>query len=223
MTDLCDRLELNWTFIKGSDCSPTYLGTNISHLRAYRHDQAKPPFLILEDDCEVTEYYSNPLEIPTDADIVYLGVSSCGIAPALGGRALEGAVIVTDFSEQLCRVHNMTSAHAVLYVTEKAQQLAIEQSLLCTIDRFWPFDVGLAEIQSQLNAYAYKKPMLYQANALQGKDKQFMEKMTKIDLGKIPVRETMKTAVDNNVHFFKLTETEKGRWQWVLMGKPKES
>jgi len=221
MTALCERFNLNWAFVEGVKCRPPHIGCNINHLRAYRQDQAKTPLLILEDDCEATDKFTNILDIPPDADVVYLGATSCGIVPELDSKAFEGAVIVTDHDEQFCRVHNMTSGHAVLFVTEKALKLAIERSLFYTVEKFRPSDVGLAEIQSELIAYAYKQPMLYQSDKLQGEGKQHMERMTKIDLDEVPWREAIRVFVSGVEHYLKLTEVEDGRWHWRIDGTPK--
>jgi hypothetical protein len=54
-----------------------HLGCAISTVKMYK--SITPPTLCLEDDCGITEYYKNELNVPDDADAIYLGTSVWGV------------------------------------------------------------------------------------------------------------------------------------------------
>ncbi len=217
MTALCDTLKLNWQFTEGGHGEPSFQGCNLGHLRAYNHAQAKPPFLILEDDCEITNSYFPMLVIPDDADIVYLGVSMFGVVEPLENHAFIGAVLTSEYNDQLLRIHNMTSTHAVLYVSERALRLAITSIQNCIEKALIPHDVGLANIQNDLNVYAYKAPLFYQFAQLQNENKKGVEFLTKFNLDRIPQSEITKVNFRSESKQLRRVENPKGHWHWQLM------
>jgi hypothetical protein len=117
-----------------------------SHLKALNSSSAEK-LLILEDDC-VPHNYRNEIEVPDDADIVYLGIHGYQ-------HARE------RISPELWKVSGMIAAHAILYLTQQGKDILIEAQKL-TKDKKYAFDVSLAKLQNKVNTYALNSPVWYQ-------------------------------------------------------------
>ena len=61
-------------------------GCSLSHFTAL--DEVDPPFIVFEDDC-VVKNFKPEIEIPDDADAVYLGISSWGRMNAHSGPFVQ--------------------------------------------------------------------------------------------------------------------------------------
>lgn len=183
MRALCERLQLNATFLEGIRCEPRFIGCTLSHLRAYIRANRNAPFLVLEDDVDFTEDFHNVVSIPDDTDAFYLGVSSCGCVADLGNRGFEGAVVVTRYNDSIMKVHNMTGAHAILINSNCFLEAAINIMLESLVEGFRPHDIELTKLQGRYNVYALERPFFFQAAHLQsGKVQNAQERMTKIIL-----------------------------------------
>jgi hypothetical protein len=117
-----------------------------SHIKALESSSAEQ-LLILEDDC-VPHNYRNEIEVPDDADIVYLGIH--------GYEHVRERV-----SPELWKISGMLAAHAILYLTQRGKDILIEAQKL-TKDKKYPFDVSLAKLQNKVNTYALNSPIWYQ-------------------------------------------------------------
>lgn len=73
-----------------------------------------PPFVLFEDDC-VIKNFRPEIEVPDDADAVYLGISSWGRMNGHSGPYVQYEHVKND----LYRVYNMLSGHSVLYLTDE--------------------------------------------------------------------------------------------------------
>ena len=125
------------------------------------------PGFILEDDCEKL-YYREEIEVPDDADIVFLGIWKPE-RPAFNiGNIIPSYEIV---NEDLVRVYNMTGSHAIMYVSDKGKELATAAYDIAIRTELWN-DVVLNRILPFINAYALRKPIFYQTS---------MEKETRIE------------------------------------------
>lgn len=132
------------------------------------------PFLILEDDVNIELEYGC-IEIPDDADAVYLGVSdwiypypfnTLGCGYHIRKNTADDLI---DISPQLTRIKGMTSAHAILFLNEKF----IEKFLNLMTERLahiTPHDLVFATMHSMYNIYALKNPMFYQDKSLGGQE-----------------------------------------------------
>lgn len=164
---------LNAEFPDGVTATPNFVGCGLSHIRACANEALPTPFLLLEDDVDATSEMTTKFKIPSDADIIFLGVTSYGLAPDLEGRALEHAAITEDYSDTYARVHNMLGAHALLFVTEKGRAAYVDASTEFITRRFRPHDIALVELAKSLNIYCLKAPYFFQSTALQAKDKKW--------------------------------------------------
>ena len=122
------------------------------------------PVLILEDDVDM-RLDSEPLlldtygDIPTGADALYLGISTCAGDPVLNGNTGQSQVLY--HSKLYSRVINMLSAHAILYLSKKYKEVVINQ--LSSLGNYEFNDVRISRIQKDFNIYCLNKPLFYQA------------------------------------------------------------
>jgi hypothetical protein len=119
----------------------------------------EPPFLILEDDCVIKNFIPE-IEIPDDADAVYLGISSWGRMNSHSGPFVQYEKI----GNGMLKIYNMLSTHAILY-------LSSEYTSICTkVANHWAnlgdhLDIGFAEMQRYYNVYAFDDPLFYQTSS----------------------------------------------------------
>ena len=128
-----------------------------------------PPFIILEDDA--TPFSFDPIvDIPDNTDALYLGISSWGRMNSHSGpfvqyrkveRARNG---IAEIDNNLLRVYNMLSTHAILYYSNEyvnlCKKIAYHQHELNE-----HVDIGFAEIQRYYNVYAFNEPLFYQTSS----------------------------------------------------------
>ena len=118
------------------------------------------PVLILEDDCCFTDHYRNEIEVPDDADAIYLGTSSWGVKNGISKR---NNLILHPHNKDYYRISYMTSTHAILYLGEAYL------SHLRKIGKSYredgeptSFDVMIALEQEKFRVYGAAKPFFYQ-------------------------------------------------------------
>jgi hypothetical protein len=174
MKSLCLSLGLKGKFIQSVACDPGYFGCTIGHLKAlvWAKKFHQLPVLLLENDCDVTESFQIAIDVPADSDMVYLGSSSCGCVPQMNYQGVRGCALVqnTDRVSGFYRVKNMTATHAILYVSSKSLDAAIN-SIVESIAVSRPIDVGyVIDLQGSLNVYSTQLPWLFQSAKLQSKD-----------------------------------------------------
>lgn len=149
------------TFIEGIKCSPGIIGCGLSHLKILSRHCSNMPFLVLEDDCALTEAFLSTIELPLEADAIYLGVSNWG-ARAGQSTAVHWGTRATCFDEKWLRIHNMCSTHAILY---RGLDHLIDARRTITDHIFAgiPFDIGLALIQNEHIVLTPNEPFFYQS------------------------------------------------------------
>lgn len=114
------------------------------------------PFLILEDDARIANFRQH-IDVPDDADALYLGNSKYGL---YGGQGIF-RISAEKINDDIFRVYNMLGAHAILYLNKDyAKFIAEKMSLfLETGDHH---DKLRAETMKYFNIYALNRPMFYQ-------------------------------------------------------------
>ena len=122
-----------------------------------RYDKGDP-FILFEDDIALT-HFDHIIEVPDDADAIYLGVSKMGI---VNGKDEESLLVSpVDGYDNLYRVYNMLATHAIVYLNMdyvKATSDAAQRYL----DKGLPHDLGIAENMKDWKVYALDKPMFIQ-------------------------------------------------------------
>ena len=136
-------------------------------------DLSKPfqPFVILEDDASKYRKFPQFINIPADADIVYLGLHSWGYG-------LEDAIDIVysePFDKDIIKVKNLLALHGVL-VCSPAGASVIQRSMVESFYRDKPWDIPITHAQPFYNVYALSIPLVYQ-NAKYG-GKQHVTKIT---------------------------------------------
>ena len=126
------------------------------------------PFIFMEDDCSTTQWFRYEVPVPEDADAVYLGISIWGMH---GDRA-HPYVIKEPVSDDIVRVLNMLSTHAVLILSKRW----VENVLKCyeyaysAMENPQEFDVPVARSMPGYQVYALKKPLFYQDAKMGGQE-----------------------------------------------------
>lgn len=151
------------------------LGAAYSHIKtveiAIQNDEY--PYLILEDDVDVFNK-DFLIEIPDDADAMYLGLSRFGLDLSQSPKT-QDQVIIKDFNEKNHRVINMLAIHAVLHLNKKYDLDLIEYYKMFVDDpiKFVAVDIPIIELNKKENVYALNNPIFYQND---WKNKEFTNK-----------------------------------------------
>ena len=127
-------------------------------------NKIEPPFIIIEDDCLLHNFVPE-IEVPDNADVVYLGMSQWGRYFNFSGPFVHYEKI----SDDVVRVYNMLSTHCLLHLTKDfvgvAQRVAERAK---NVDRFEEnnqplFDIGITEMQKYFNVYVMNDPLFKQS------------------------------------------------------------
>ena len=113
------------------------------------------PIFVLEDDVEIeNDNIKYEIEIPDDADAVYLGTSQ--------GDCNYSAINV---NEDIAKVQRIFATHAIIHFNPEYSK-RVMQLTEDAVKGDGPFDVGIAyNIQKDFNVYAVKTPYFYQADS----------------------------------------------------------
>jgi hypothetical protein len=134
-----------------------HLGCAISTINMYK--STVPPVLCLEDDCGLTENYNDELDVPDDADAVYLGTSVWGVT---NGQTAWRNFSITKYNDKFYKIEGMCSAHAVLFLNNNflghLNKIGESYNMESTV----PFDYLFCQEQKKFNVYGVAKPMFYQ-------------------------------------------------------------
>ena len=154
-------------FVPAISCKDYWMGAAFSHLSALRHARAKPPFMVLEDDCQFNDLFEPIIEFPSAADLLYLGVSGFGIQkPGCMSWGKHASTIWRRFDSDWLRVFNMLSQHALIYLNQTICEAIVKQTELFTTesDTRYPMDVSVASVQTKYCFLAPKVPVCRQIN-----------------------------------------------------------
>lgn len=122
------------------------------------------PFVILEDDIEFYRDMPQEIDIPDDADLLYIGVSALGM---IDGNFAQ-AIIANEIDENTLRVFNMLSGHAIV-VCSMVGALLYQKCMVDSYHKERMWDAYVAESQPWHNIYCLKSPIFYQASERGGK------------------------------------------------------
>ena len=118
------------------------------------------PFVVLEDDIEVKRW--DPIiEVPENADALYLGISGWGRMNGHSGPFVQSDSI----GGGLVQVYNMLGGHAIMYFRDRYIDLVRRVCLHAGYDIEDHPDIGFAEIQRWHNVYAFDDPYFYQTSS----------------------------------------------------------
>jgi len=146
------------------------------------------PFVILEDDVQLKNW--NPIiDIPDDTDAFYLGISGWGRMNGHSGPCVQYQNITDD----IVKVSNMLTLHAVLYITDGWIEMARKACEFAAYKVQAPSgycDIQVAECQRWYNIYAFDNPYFYQTSA-EGNQRVTYQTLSKQQLVEIyqPIRQ----------------------------------
>jgi hypothetical protein len=123
--------------------------------------QIKSKTIILEDDCKIKNNMS-VIEVPDDADAVYLGLSTWGYLKDISKPNNYSFEEVVDFPG-VYKVNGMLATHAILYIN-KDYIKACERVAKYSSENSVHVDQGFARIQRYFNVYAISDPIFYQSS-----------------------------------------------------------
>ena len=134
-----------------------------SHHKVLSDSSIPTPFIIFEDDIILNDIPNYIIDIPDDADALYLGASEYG---TYLNHSSGGMVHYDRVDDRIVRVYNMLGGHAIVYFTPTYRNLVANISHRCGY--YWPsndapHDVGVAEIQKYFNVYALDTPLFKQS------------------------------------------------------------
>jgi hypothetical protein len=123
-------------------------------------------FIVFEDDATPTEKFKNEIEIPDDADAVYLGVGPWGFSKdedPNGGANYNGSVFeeVNNFPG-IFKIHSTLTGHAILYINKNYAKAALKSYKMSVIlERHSDAQIYFDGLFDKYNVYAIG-PLFYQ-------------------------------------------------------------
>ena len=147
MINMLKHYELDYYRVEGST-KENYDPIAKSHLMALEG----LPDIILEDDCLPFDYREE-IDIPDDSDVVFLGIST--------GTTYTYRPKYEKISNDIYKLNDMTSLHAVLYITEAGRQW-FRNAYEMTKKENIAIDISTAKLMSTINAYGLNSPIWYQ-------------------------------------------------------------
>lgn len=134
-------------------------------------DRTKPfqPFALIEDDIKMYREFPKEFEIPDDADLLYIGLSTWAMTDAEAGS--PGTVCCSALSSypDLVKLHNMLSTHGFM-VCSIMGLISLQK---CMFEDFYKkrgYDMTLAHVHPYINSYALRKPLVYQYQPMGGQE-----------------------------------------------------
>jgi len=181
ITNMFKRTGINASKLETFIDSDPVMGCALSMKNALKVvNQIDEPCLVFEDDAETTAHVrSMVIEVPDDADAVYLCLSKYGVMKDWKLQHRDKMASEKDFSfvrtrdPRFVKLNNMVTLTAVVYITERYKKHALKE-----IDSVIPTklhcDVPIALALRDFNVYAMTKPLFYQECPLSKKTTNFV-------------------------------------------------
>jgi hypothetical protein len=172
--DLLNQLGFHSIFRLDGVLSPEnpIAGCSKAHYQALAKIGNTFPFLLFEDDIvfmNQKNWNDGIIEIPSDADAVYLGTSTWG---RMNGH--NGEFVQYDKNElfpNIVRIYNMLATHAILYLNAEYINI-IKRAAFHTGYVIKNYnDVAFAELQRFFNVYSVDSPFFAQTSNLEATNK----------------------------------------------------
>lgn len=132
-------------------------GCATSHYNIF--ESMNQPTVILEDDCVIVNN-DTIIDVPDDADAVYLGLSNWGYLDSTSELQNFKYKRHKDY-DHIYRVDGMLATHAILYISQDYIDMS-KRVAKWHAENDKHIDQGLALIQKYFNVYALGYPMFYQ-------------------------------------------------------------
>ena len=143
--------------------------SRILDLACINQDRTKPfqPFAIFEDDVKKNREFPQQIEIPDDADILYIGLTTWGTINK--PYAANNSVCYKNIDDNIIRVYNMLALHGIVICSIRGL-LTFQKCLNEDFFKNRGWDISIASAQPYINAYALKNPLVYQYSKLKGEE-----------------------------------------------------
>jgi hypothetical protein len=167
-----DITEVN-TIDDNRNQSATVGFSRVLDLACLNQERNKPfqPFVMFEDDVIKYREFPQTIEIPDNTDILYIGLSICGMLYDTS----DDFVYYDNVNEDIVRTYNMLAVHGIIICSLRGL-LIIQKCILEGYFRDIPWDAVIAQLHPFCNVYALRKPLVYQYGEIGG-----CEKATKIE------------------------------------------
>lgn len=155
--------QINGEILNKNGLSFVEIQTRKSALVADAHIKAlqmfEPPFLILEDDVGVLDsYFKKEIDIPQDADCIYLGSSVWGMN---NGQSVQWGTKKTPFNKTYCLVRDMLGIHSIVYTSNAYIEATVKNLKHCnSIGQYC--DECIATDMKNHKVYCANYPMFFQ-------------------------------------------------------------
>lgn len=133
-------------------------------LRDQKRDEPFQPFILLEDDATKYRTFPKYIDVPLDADLVYLGLHGWGY----GKTKPINIVYSEDVDKDLIKVKNLLALHCVM-ICSAAGAALMQRSMMESYFKDIPWDIPITHAQPFYNVYALRVPLAYQDNKYGGK------------------------------------------------------
>jgi hypothetical protein len=120
------------------------------------------PFILLEDDCSATPWFTYTVPIPADADGIYVGISLYSLHPDFDKAVPVIQAVAVPEEPELVRIVNMLSTHAVLFNTRRWAEKCLEGYRRTYNEKGPDYDIYQARYIKDFNVYGMKRPLFYQ-------------------------------------------------------------
>lgn len=143
--------------VPGVEHKNSRLGCTLAHTRALEAGlNTGTPFIVVEDDILIKNTQM-VVSIPDTADALYLGISDWGMYNGDGRRQIS----VEKYSDEIYRLYNMLSAHAILYINKDYVEMLIRSYKFCVSINSVQ-DKANAELMKYYEVYGMASPIFYQ-------------------------------------------------------------
>ena len=127
------------------------------------------PFCILEDDTNIYRNIPDSINIPENADLLYIGSSTYGYNHSIRWANQNVFIESVDNRTDLYRILNMLSTHGIIITSLKGADY-IKYAMRLAIKHIIVWDNFLAGMQSNYNIYCLKEPLVYQDGIVGGQE-----------------------------------------------------
>jgi hypothetical protein len=136
-------------------------GCSQSHYDLMNQYKNELPLFLMEDDAKPTKWYNEyvidgKIDVPDDADAIYLGYSTAGSWESLG---VDFSAV--DYNDKWMLLKHCLGTHAIVFLNDKIDYFINNSEN--TIQKQIPLDIGYAkEVIPNIKLYAPKKSLFYQ-------------------------------------------------------------
>ena len=125
------------------------------------------PFGLLEDDVNKYREFPDFIEVPDNADLLYIGTSIYGYNHSIKWANLNVFTENVGNRTDLYRIFNMLSVHGFIVTSMRGAKYA-KESMEKSVEKNIIWDNIFAGNQSHYNVYCLKTPLVYQDSKVGG-------------------------------------------------------